>query len=48
MTAFGGNSINALLNLSHSVTKMNSFNVVNESNLLFDGMTNLKTIVSNY
>ena len=48
ITAFGGSSVNALLNLSNSVLRMNNFSVVNYSNTLLDGMTTLKTLISNY
>ena len=48
MSAFGGGAVNAINNLSSSLTNVNSFNTTYQSNLVQNDLTSLTTYIGYY
>jgi hypothetical protein len=48
MTAFGGNAVSAITNLSSSLTAMNSFNITYQASMILSGMTQITSYINNY
>jgi hypothetical protein len=48
MTAFGGNAVSAINNLSSSLTSMNSFNTTYQASVILSAMTAVTSYISNY
>lgn len=48
MSAFGGNAVNAINNLSLSLTKIGSFNTTYQASMILSAMTQVTSQISNY
>jgi hypothetical protein len=48
VTAFGGNAVNAITNLSNTLTTMNSFNITYKTSMILSAMTQVTSYITDY